>query len=200
MKKGKFIVLYGINNLGKTTQAKLLVKALKKNGKKAEYIKYPVYNLEPAGKLINEYLRKGNPYKFEPREVQLLHFIDRIKFEPVLQVKLNKGINIIAEDYFGTAVAWGIGEGVDKKLLEYLYSFVRKEDLAILFDGKRFTNSIEKKHKNENDEKLINKVRKVHIEIGKKYGWQKIAANLTVDEIHKNIWNKVNKTIKKLKL
>lgn len=26
--KGKFIVLYGINNLGRTTQAKLLVKRL----------------------------------------------------------------------------------------------------------------------------------------------------------------------------
>ena len=31
-KKGKFIVLYGINNLGKTTQAKLLVKNLKNSG------------------------------------------------------------------------------------------------------------------------------------------------------------------------
>jgi thymidylate kinase len=114
MKKGKFIVIYGTNNLGKTTQAKLLVKNIKKSGQKAEYLKYPVYNLEPAGGLINAYLRKGNPYKFSPREAQLLHFIDRLKFDPILEKKLKKGINIVAEDYFGTAVAWGSGAGVDK--------------------------------------------------------------------------------------
>jgi len=34
MKKGKLIVLYGINNLGKTTQAELLVEKIKSNGKK----------------------------------------------------------------------------------------------------------------------------------------------------------------------
>ena len=112
MKKGKFIVLYGINNLGKTTQAKLLVKALKKSGRQAEYVKYPIYNLEPAGKLINDYLRNGNPYNFSSRELQLLHFIDRIKFENRLREKLNKGINIVAEDYFGTGMAWGIRRGV----------------------------------------------------------------------------------------
>jgi thymidylate kinase len=196
MKKGKFIVLYGINNLGKTTQAKLLVKMLKKNGKKAEYVKYPIYNLEPAGKLINEYLRKDNPYNFSPREFELIHFIDRISYETTLKDKLNKGINVIAEDYFGTALAWGIGAGVDKKLLEYLYSFVYKEDLAILFDGKRFIDSVEINHKHENDEKLIGKVKKAHLEIGEKYSWQKINANLPIEEIQKNIWEKVKRIIK----
>jgi thymidylate kinase len=43
--KGKFIVLYGINNLGKTTQAKLLVEKFQKEGLKAEYMKYAVYSL-----------------------------------------------------------------------------------------------------------------------------------------------------------
>ena len=41
--RGKFIVLYGINNLGKTTQAKMLVDKLKLHGLEAEYLKYPVY-------------------------------------------------------------------------------------------------------------------------------------------------------------
>jgi len=196
MKKGKFIVLYGINNLGKTTQAKLLVKNLKKNGHKVEYIKYPVYELEPAGSLINGYLRKGNPYKFSPREVQLLHFIDRVKFENILKGKLEKGINIVAEDYFGTAVAWGTGAGVDRKLLEYFYSFVLKEDLVILFDGKRFINSIEKGHKHENDNALIEKVRKTHLALGKKYGWEKVNANLSIEELQKIIFEKVKKVVR----
>jgi len=186
-KTGKFIVFYGINNLGKTTQAKMLVDHLNKKNIKAEYLKYAVYDLEPAGKLINEYLRGGNPHDFSPRELQLLHYIDRISFEPILKEKLNSGINIIAEDYFGTAIAWGAGAGVDRKLLEYLYSFVRKEDLAILFDGERFTVSVEKNHKHENDAALLARVRQVHLELGKKYNWKKIGANQPIGKIHQMI-------------
>jgi len=195
MKKGKFIVIYGINNLGKSTQARLLVKAIKKSGKKAEYVKYPIYASEPSGKLINEYLRKGNPHKFTPREFQLIHFIDRIRYEAALKSKLEKGINIIAEDYFGTTMAWGMATGVDEKLLEYLYKFVLKEDLALLFIGKRFKKAQEKRHKHEGDEKLTEKAQKTHLKIGEKYGWQKINANLPIDEIYAIIWEKVKKII-----
>jgi len=196
MKKGKFIVIYGINNLGKTTQARLLVKNLKRNRLKAEYVKYPVYNLEPAGPLINGYLRKSNPYKFSAREVQLLHFIDRIKFEPILEKKLNHGVNIIAEDYFGTGVCWGIGGGVDKNLLFHLYKFVKKEDLVLLFDGKRFTHSIEEGHRNETDSLLIDKVRKAHLMAGKKFGWKKLNANLPLKKIENEVWEIVKKFLK----
>ncbi len=163
--RGKLIVFYGVNNLSKTTQAKMLVDYLNKNEKPAEYLKYAIYDLEPAGKLINEYLRGGNTYNFTPREFQILQYVNKINFEPILNEKLNKGINIIAEDYSGTSVAWGIGAGVDEKLLEYFYSFVRKEDLAILFDGERFTSSIEKNHKHENDLELTGRVRRVHLDL-----------------------------------
>ncbi len=193
--QGKFIVFYGINNLGKTTQAKMLVDYLNKKNIKTEYLKYPVYDLEPAGKLINEYLRGGNPNNFSPRELQLLHYIDRISFESALKEKLSKGVIIIAEDYFGTAVAWGAGAGVDRALLEYLYSFIYKEDLAILFDGERFTSSIEKNHKHETDLQLTSRVRKVHLNLAKKYNWIKIDANRTIDEIHNDILKIIGKKI-----
>lgn len=193
--KGKFIVFYGINNLGKTTQAKMLVDCLNKKNIKAEYLKYPVYNLEPAGKLINDYLRGGNPYNFSSRELQLLHYIDRISFEKVLKNKLRRGVNIVAEDYFGTAVAWGIGAGVDEKLLKYLYSFVYKEDIAILLEGKRFAHSIEKNHRHENDSELIGKVSKIHSILGKEYSWAKINANQSIENVHQEVLRIINKKL-----
>ncbi len=189
--KGKFIVLYGVNNLGKTTQAKLLVKKFQENGLKAENIKYPIYNLEPAGKLINDYLRKSNKENFSPREFQLLHYIDRVSFEPILKEKLNKGINVIAEDYFGTAIAWGIETGVREKFLEYLYSFLYKEDLSFLFDGERFVKAIEKKHKHETNAELVEKVRQRHLKLAEKYQWEIIKANLSIEKIHNIIWRKI---------
>lgn len=196
MKRGKFIVLYGINNLGKTTQAKLLVKNLKKNKFKAEYIKYPIYNLAPTGKLINGYLRQANPYNFSPREFQLLHLINKLNYEATLKNKLKKGVNIVAEDYFGTTIAWGMGAGVDMKLLENFYPLLYKEDMTFLFDGERFIRSIEKNHKHETDHKLMKKVRNAHRMLGKKYKWQSIDANLPIKELQSVIWKKVKKILK----
>lgn len=195
MKKGKFIVIYGINNLGKSTHAKFLVAAIRKVGQKAEYIKYPIYKQEPTGKLINEYLRQDNPNKFSPREFQLLHFIDKVIYEQELKAKLNKGINIVAEDYFGTTLAWGIATGVDQKLLEYFGQFILKEDMAILLHGKRFKKAKEKKHKHENNEKLIKLAQKAHLKIGKKYGWYKVDTRLPLEEKNKIIWEKVRQCI-----
>jgi dTMP kinase len=195
-RSGKFIVLYGINNLGKTTQAKLLVKTLRKEGYKAEYVKYPLYDLAPVGKLINDYLRQGNPYNFSPREFQLLHFINKLNYEAALKNKLKKGTNIVAEDYFGTTIAWGMGAGVEMKLLESFYPFLRGEDMAFLFDGKRFRRSIEKNHKHETNDKLIKKVRKAHLMLGRKYKWHKIDANLPIEELQSVIWKKVSKILK----
>lgn len=196
VKRGKFIVLYGINNLGKTTQAKLLVKNLKKNRHKAEYLKYPIYSLEPSGPILNNFLRGGNKHKLSRRDAQFIYALNRTQYEDRLIKKLNSGINVVAEDYTGTGLAWGIGSGVNENFLNNVNAHLLKEDLGILFDGKRFINSIEKKHKHENDNKLINKVRKTHLYLGKKGKWQKINANLPIEKIEKIVWNKVKKIIK----
>src|SRR3990167_10147152 len=81
---GKFIVIYGINNLGKTTQAKLLVEKLNAAGRRAKYLKYPIYDLSPSGPRLNEYLRGGNPEKLDARTAQILYAKNREQYEPTL--------------------------------------------------------------------------------------------------------------------
>ncbi len=55
--QGKFIALYGVNNIGKSTQTNLLVQRLLTAGVRVEYVKYPIYDLDPTGKMLNEILR-----------------------------------------------------------------------------------------------------------------------------------------------
>ncbi len=55
--QGKFLALYGINNIGKSTQTNLLVQRLLVAGVRVEYVKYPIYDLDPTGKMLNEILR-----------------------------------------------------------------------------------------------------------------------------------------------
>lgn len=193
--RGKLIVFYGTNNLGKTTQARILIEKLKDLGIKAEYLKYPVYNLEPSGPIINSYLREGNPYNLSAREAQLIYIINRSQYQEELKRKLDSGIYIIAEDYVGTGIAWGVGAGIDSSFLEKINSFLMKEDLAILFDGERFKEAIEANHKHELDDEFSRKVKQIHLDLGKKYNWKKINANLSIEEISEIIFSEIKKII-----
>ncbi|MFC1678178.1 hypothetical protein ACFLZ9_00395 [Patescibacteria group bacterium] len=191
-RRGKFIVIYGVNNLGKTTQAKMLVERLSEAGLRAEYIKYPIYDLSPSGELLNNYLREGNSYNLTAREAQKLYVLNRTQYENTLEEKLNAGIYIIAEDYSGTGIAWGIGAGVDEKYLKHINSHLLKEDIAILFDGHRFTQAIENNHQHETNEYLIKTVRHAHLLLAQEYNWIKINANQSINQIHEQVWEKIS--------
>ena len=192
-----FVVLYGINNLGKTTQAKLLVERLRKEGHKAEYIKYPIYDLEPTGPRLNVYLREGNPENLTPKQAQLLYIENRTAYEPTLKAKLDAGIHIVAEDYTGTGIAWGIGAGVDEAFLKEKNAHLLKEYLAFLFEGKRFTDATEAGHTHETNETLLEKVRIAHTKLGAELGWQTINANRPMEEINAEIWTHVQQYLKR---
>ncbi|MFP4514730.1 MAG: dTMP kinase [Parcubacteria group bacterium] len=194
-KTGKFIVFYGINNLGKSTQAKMLVERLKFNGHKAKYIKYPLYKLKPSGIILNDYLRNGNYFKLSAREAQILYTLNRFQYQEKLLKDLNDGINIIAEDYVGTGISWGLGAGVDELFLKKINAGLIKEDKSFLFDGERFLEAKEKNHKHETNDDLSNKVRWAHLKLKEEYGWHKINANQTIVDIHDEIWDEVMKII-----
>jgi thymidylate kinase len=194
-KRGKLIVFYGLNNLGKTTQAHLLVERLKKEGYLAEYLKYAIYSLKPSGPILNNYLREGNQYQLTPREFQIIQVLNRTQYEPILKEKLEKGIQIVAEDYIGTGLAWGIGAGVDEKFLRELNSHLLKEDLAILFEGERFIKGVEKSHLHETNQELIEKVRLIHQRLAEEFNWKRIQANQSKEKVHQDIWKLVKEIL-----
>ncbi len=196
---GKLIVFYGINNLGKSTQAKLLVERLKANGYQSEYVKYAIYSLPPSGEILNNYLRNGNPLNLSAREAQIIQVLNRTQYQEELIAKLKAGINVVAEDYKGTGIAWGLGAGVDETFLKKINSHLIDEDLVFLFDGERFRQSIENNHKHENDEDLMNKVRWAHLKLREEFNWYKINANSAIEEIHEEIWKETLKKIQGIK-
>jgi len=193
MPKGKFIVIYGVNNTGKTTQAKLLVDKLNNEGYKTEYLKYPNYDLEPTGPQINDYLRKDNPQNLTAKEAQTLYTRNREDFEPQLKARLEAGINIVAEDYTGTGLAWGLGADVDETYLKTINAHLLKEDLSFLLEGQRFTKATEAGHKHETNAEFAAKVRQAHLKLAKELNWLKINANLSIEAIHGIIWEEVKK-------
>lgn len=195
--KGKLIVIYGINNLGKSTQAHLLVENLQNYGFKAEYLKYPIYDLEPTGPQINKIIRGGQGQDISEIELQKIYAQNRRDFQPELEKKLNKGINIVAEDYVGTGLAWGVAKGAELEELEDQNKGLTRGDLAIVLDGERFIEAKEENHIHEQDDELMKKCRQIHLDLAKKYNWQIVNANQSIEEVTKDIWQIIEPIIDK---
>ena len=190
MERGKMIAIYGINGIGKTTQVELLVKYLKSLGINANRQKYPVYDLEPEGPFINNYLRNEAFRTNNPKtthELQYIYMNNRLSYESTLQDRLTSGEWIIAEDYTGTGVAWGLAWGGDLNYLEKINKNLLLENLSILIDGERFLTAVETTHRNEMDVERLNLCKNFLRLLASRYNWTKVNANNKVLEVQKNI-------------
>ncbi|MBI2638044.1 hypothetical protein HYW83_00430 [Candidatus Peregrinibacteria bacterium] len=182
-----FITLYGINNIGKTYHAKRLVARLKKLGKKAVYIKYPVYEQKPTGPFLNKTLR-SHSQKMSEEQLQLWFVLNRYQFQPQLKQLLKKGTIVIAEDYIGTGIAWGMAKGVKQKTLENMNKFLVQPDMAIFMDGKRVLIAREQKHIHERDDILVQKCQRIFQKLAQKYHWKTVQVDQDPDVTAARIW------------
>jgi thymidylate kinase len=185
MERGKFIVIYGPNNLGKTTQAKLLTFNLAVAGQKARYLKYPVYEI-PTGQRIDAVLRRG--LGLTDRQLQKEFVANRSCFEPDLREMLENGEIVVAEDYKGTGIAWGMVNGISLEEMEEINSGLLDEDLAICLDGERFSSGIERGHRYE-EQRDWQEARRAHQELAERYGWQVVDANQSEGKVASDIWD-----------
>lgn len=185
--KGVFIVLYGMNNLGKTTVIKGLVEDLKSKEKDVVYLKYPIYDLEPTGPRINRYLRGGNPENLNSYTIQEFYTQNRRDFEPELNSMLNNGKWIVAEDYLGTGIAWGMIGGASLERMEQINQGLRVSDLAILLDGERFLTGREEGHIHEGDLECWERGRQIHLDLANRYSWKIVNANQTREQVLKDV-------------
>lgn len=182
---GNLVVLYGVNNCGKTTQAKMLVDAVRGFGYESEYVKYPIYDIKPSGEHINDILRSGK--KVSPKEMQLWYALNRHQYEEKLIKRLEKGMIVVAEDYIGTGIAWGMAHGVPKDTLLEINKDLYKEDLSILLSGARFTEAKEEDHLHETNDDLMKKSAKVHSELADHFGWTRVDAAQPIEAVHRDI-------------
>ncbi len=199
MIKGKFIAIYGINGIGKTTQVELLVENLKKEGKNVSRLKYPIYDLEPEGPFIYKYLRDPgfrSENELSTHKLQKKYADNRFRYENKLKERLERGEWIIAEDYVGTGIAWGLTWGGDLEYLEEINESLLKPDLEILMHGNRFTTAIEKDHRNEIESERINICKNFHLILAERYGWKKIDAIKKIEQVQEDILNVINKNFK----
>ncbi len=192
MRKGLFIAVYGVNNIGKSTHCRILSERLKREGYDVVTLKYPIYDLEPTGSQLNAILRGGEKQDILEEELQRLFTQNRRDFEPQLRKYLDEGKIVVAEDYTGTGIAWGMAKGLSLEMMEKLNEGLLKEDFSLLMIGHRDVHATEKHHIHEQNSELLSSVSKIFVQLGERYHWHFIQLQQGIPDTADLIWKSVH--------
>ena len=135
--KGKFISFEGVEGAGKSTQSKLLVEYLNKNGIKA------VWTREPGGSEGAEEIRKvimlGGANQWDGiTELLLMSAARRDHTEKKIKPLLKEGYVVVSDRYFDSTIAYqGYGHELDLNKIKAVQNVVLdgfKPDITIILD------------------------------------------------------------------
>jgi len=99
--RGKLIVIDGTDGSGKATQAELLVKALRRDGRRVKVIDFPEYYQNFFGSFIGHCLSEQyyNFVKVHPKIASVLYAADRFESSDKIKNWLKGGFVVIANRY-----------------------------------------------------------------------------------------------------
>ncbi|MBO4956293.1 MAG: dTMP kinase [Rickettsiales bacterium] len=135
--KGKFITFEGGEGAGKSTQSKMFVEYLNKNGIKAEWSR------EPGGcdeaEEIRSLLVRGSADRWDGvTELLLMYASRRVHTEKKIKPLLKQGITVVSDRYFDSTFAYqGFGYNLPIEKIESVKKVVLedfKPDLTFFLD------------------------------------------------------------------
>jgi len=195
LRRGKIIVIEGIDKAGKTTQANLLLKKLK--GKKYVKFDFPDYST-PVGIEIKQFLDGKRDYSDEVK--MMLLYANRWEKKSEIESIIGKGTTIIMNRYYQSNLVYGISKGLKLKWLLALDEGLPKADLVVVIDIK--TNTLVKRSRNditdtfEQDLDLIRNVRRNYKMLANKFNWHIIDGEDTVNIVNVQVVGLVRKIMK----
>jgi dTMP kinase len=127
--RGNFIVIQGLDGCGKSTQLSLLREYIESQGRRCEYIHFPMVDQGVYGKLIAEFLRGeyGSLETVHPKLVALLFANDRLEHVEKIRQWIAEGAVVLADRYVYSNVAYQcakLSDSVEKQQLkEWILDF-----------------------------------------------------------------------------
>jgi len=186
-KRGFFICIEGLDASGKTTQARRLVRNLRRRGFEA------VYTTEPSSGEIGRFIRSRilQRRKRVPSIVEALLFaVDRIDHvERRIKLALQEGKVVVCDRYVFSSIAYQGATGLNMKWIEEINRAVIPPDLAIYLDVPAEVVVKRMKRKRSVMERLQvqRRVQEVYMKLVQSGRLTPINANRPADEVSKNI-------------
>jgi len=193
--RGKIVVLEGTDKAGKTTQSRMLLEALKNQGKVCVVIDFPDYNT-PIGTEIRAFLDGRREYPSEAKH--LLFSANRWEKKKEIESMLANGTIVVMNRYWQSNLAYGAANGIDPAWLMRLDKGLPKEDLVIVLlvnpatSGKR----AEVQDSFESDPKLAAAAYKNYTKFARKFRWKVLDGSKNRDQVHQEILKIVKKELK----
>ena len=196
MGKGVFICIEGLDGCGKTTQAKLLVKKLKKHYD-------AVYTAEPSRGEIGRFIKKNclNAERRGSVLVEALLFaadrVDHVQNE--VSPALGKGRVVVSDRYVYSSYAYQGAAGLELEWIEELNEHAIRPDLAIFIDVKPETvvQRLKRKKSVMEDLETQKKVREVYLKYVEKDQLVRLDGNKPKRAVAKDLFQTVRDFLEK---
>jgi len=192
----RLIALEGIDQSGKRTQARLLIRKLKRKGLHAASISFPVYE-SPAGKQIRRFLQGRWDYPAEA--LHMLYALNRWENQRSILSLIEKYDFVVADRYAASNLAYGVSRGLSLDWLQTLDRGLPRADLVIVLDvpvPSSFARKQKRRDVHESDKKLLMKVRQAYKTLSERLGWKIVDATVPVEEVESAVWNIVERKFK----
>jgi len=195
LRKGKIIVLEGIDKAGKSTQSKLLMDYLKLTGKICTLITFPDYTTS-IGAEIKAFLEGKRDYPIELKHILLS--ANRWEKKKEIESMVDSGTIVIINRYYQSNLVYGTSNGLNLRWLLSLEKGLPTADLVIVLD---VTPRITLKRSLEPDEfekdvSLLQNVYKNYHKLAKPFRWKILNAEKSRDQIHDEVKKTVERIIK----
>jgi len=190
--RARFISLEGIDQSGKKTQTQLLVRRLRRTGRKVATMSFPVYGTS-SGKQIRGFLEGRRNYSFQA--VHMLYSLNRWENLEQITEKLERSDFLVADRYSASNLAYGVARGLDLEWLVGLDKGLPLPDTVIVLDvpvPSSFNRKTLNRDVHESDRNLLLRVRRTYLTLAKRFRWKVVDGTGPVENVHGEIWKAVN--------
>jgi dTMP kinase len=185
---GRFIVIEGIDQSGKETQSRLLVRRLRWDGHKIEKLSYPIYT-SFSGREIAAFLDGKRSYSHQV--LHMLYSMNRWESLDKLRELLRDSDYLIVDRYYPSNLAYGIAGGLDEQWLLSLDQGLPEPDKIILVDTSveaSFARKTLDRDVHERDKTFLKSVRKAYLNLAKRRKWIVVDGDRSVAEVNEDLW------------
>lgn len=155
------IIIEGLDSLGKSLQTRQLVAHLLQMGYKVTRVKSP-YDGSVTNRIIYWMLENGLARTF-PNAFQFVHFINKLIFQLFVLPRLLKKNDFIVFDRWSISMwAYGVMDGANETLTDWMLSCIAEPDFTVILDGVRF-NREKANDSYESDDTYLYNVRSMYL-------------------------------------